>query len=100
MAQRVFANEKWYIERSEPEERFAGTLEPVTPPSGLASRSALSYVLRTGVGELPIYATGIEGLLGSLVGRPAIIRGKPIDFSSVGFTVEVWIGEIDIVLKA
>ena len=96
MPQHVFANKEWYIERPEPEERLTGTLEPVTSPSGPAGRPALSYVLLTGAGKLPVYAAGVERLLGSLVGRPVIVLGKRIDFSPAGFVMELWIGEIEI----
>ena len=92
--QRVFAYESWYLERDEPEEQFVGILEPVTPPSGPAGRPALSFVLRTEARDLPVYAAGIERVLGALAGRPVSIRGKRIDFQRHGFAIELWIGEI------
>jgi len=96
LAQRAFAGEAWYIERPEPEEQLTGILEPVTPPFGPAGRPALSFVLRrTGAGDLPVYAAGIESLLGALAGRPVSIRGKRIDFQRAGFAIELWIGEIE-----
>lgn len=96
MLQRLFAGEAWYLERPEQEERFVGTLEPVTPPSGPAGRPTLSFVLRrTGADDLPMYAAGIESVLGALAGRPVSIRGKRIDFQRAGFAIELWIGEIE-----
>lgn len=94
MTKQVFADERWYIERPEPEEHFTGTLEPVKPPSGPAGRPALSYILRTGSGELSVYAVGIEELLGSFAGITVSIIGKCIDFTHDGFALELWIGEI------
>jgi hypothetical protein len=89
MSQRIFASEVWYIERLEPQEQLVGILEPVT------LTYALSYVLLMGDGELPVYAAGVEGLLGSLAGSSVIVLGKRIDFYTVGFSVELWIGEIE-----
>jgi hypothetical protein len=97
MAKPVFAGEEWYRERPEPEEQFAGTLEPVTLPSGPAGRPALSYILRTGDEDLPVYAAGAAPLLGSLVGHQVIVLGKRIDFTLSGFGMELWIGEIEVV---
>jgi hypothetical protein len=96
LSQRVFAGKTWYLERPEPEEQLAGILESVTPPSGPVGRPALSFVLRrTGAGDLPVYAAGIERVLGALAGRPVSIRGKRIDFQRAGFAIELWIGEIE-----
>jgi hypothetical protein len=96
MGQRVFANEGWYIERPEPEEQLAGTLEPVTVPLGPAGRPALSYLLRTAGEELPVYAAGVELILGSLAGCSVNVLGKRIDFSYAGFATELWIAEIEV----
>jgi hypothetical protein len=96
MAQQVFSNEVWYIERPEPQENLTGILEPVTLTYGPDNRPALSYLFRMGDGVLPVYAAGIEGLLRSLAGHPVIVLGKRIDFSTLGFSIELWIGEIEL----
>ncbi len=96
MGQRVFAGKAWYAERPEPEERFAGILEPVQPPSGPAGRPGLSFVLRrAGAADLPVYAAGVERVLGAFTGRPVSIRGKRVDFESAGFATELWAGDIE-----
>jgi hypothetical protein len=95
LAQRIFADKAWYLERPEPEEQFSGILEPVTPPSDPAGRPALSFILRnTRVGDLPVYAAGKERVLGEFAGRPILVCGKRIDFQRPGFEVELWVGEI------
>jgi len=94
VTQRIFASEPWYLERSEPEEQFTGFLEPVMSPSGPAGRPALSYVLHTHRGDLPVYAAGVEEFLKSLVGLPVIVRGKRISFPLARIATELWIGEI------
>jgi hypothetical protein len=95
VGQRVFAGKAWYVERPEPEELLAGILERVRPPSGPAGRPALSFVLRrAGAGDLPVYAAGVERVLGAFAGRPVSIRGKRVDFERAGFAIELWTGEI------
>jgi hypothetical protein len=96
ISQRIFADEKWYLERTEQEEQFTGILESVTPPSGPAGRPALSFVLRRVEGcDLQVYAAGIENVLCALVGHQISIRGKLIHFNQVDFAIELWIGEIE-----
>jgi hypothetical protein len=96
ISQRIFADEKWYLERPEQEEQITGVLATVTPPSGPAGRPALSFALERIEGcDLQVYAAGIENVLCALVGRQISIRGKVIDFHQAGFAIELWIGEIE-----
>ena len=96
MGQRVFAGKAWYVERPEPEEQLAGILERLKPPSGPAGRPSLSFVLRrSGAADLPVYAAGVERMLGAFAGRPVFIRGKRVDFERAGFGNELWTGEIE-----
>jgi hypothetical protein len=89
----VFEKETWYRDRTEPERVFTGVLVRRTSPQGPGARLGLSYALRVGTGELPIYAARVEQSFERYVGQTVTVRGKLVNFSAAeGSGKELWVG--------
>ena len=91
---RVFADERWYTERAEPEQSWQGTLRRRATEEGPGGRPGLTLSLRTGDQDLLIYAAGVEDRLAPFVDARVTIAGKLVDLSGEGFGQELWIGMI------
>jgi len=89
----VFEKETWYRDRTEAEQVFTGVLVRRTSPQGPGARLGLTYALRVGTGELPIYAARVEQSFERYVGQTITVRGKLVDFSAAeGSGKELWVG--------
>lgn len=91
---RVFADEAWYRERSEPEQTWQGILQRRVADSGPGGRPGLTFLLQTADQDLPVYAAGVDHRLDPFVGARVTIAGKLVDLRSEGFGRELWIGVI------
>jgi hypothetical protein len=91
----VYARERWYLERPEPEERWRGDLRRRDVPVGPAARTALSFALVTRDRELPIYAANVAADLTPFVGRRVVARGKLVDLTTEGYGPELWLASIE-----
>jgi hypothetical protein len=85
----------WYVAQPQPEQVIVGTLEPVPAITGPGNRPSLAFVLRTGDDQIPVYASGVMDVLGSLVGPRLRLRGKIVDLTGEGGTRKLWIATIE-----
>jgi hypothetical protein len=91
---RLFADEPFYRERAEAEQRVQGVLSRVPVRTGPNTREH-PVRLQTKDGQWGVYSEGLSSrMLDALMDRPLIVTGKWIDQSQEGAPVEVWIGEI------
>jgi hypothetical protein len=91
----VYRGRPWYEAQSQPEQVFVGTLEAVPAITGPRNRPSLAFVLRTAGDQIPVYASGVMDVLGSLVGPRLRVRGKIVDLTGEGGTRELWIATIE-----
>jgi hypothetical protein len=91
---RIFADADWYRSRSEPEQRWRGTLHERQQDAGPGARLGLPFSLDTGSGVFPVYAAGFENTLKSFLGRPILVEGKLVRLESEGFGSEIWIASV------
>ncbi len=93
-AVRVYADEKFYKTRPEPEESIKGVVETNWQVLGPATRP-LPFKLRGQKGEWFIYAVGSpEELLRAFLEKEVEVCAKKVDLSQEGFDLELWIGAI------
>jgi hypothetical protein len=90
----VFAGADWYQERAEVERLWRGVLRRRRADGGPAGRAALAFALVTDDGTIPVYAAGVDVVLGAFADRTVVARGKLVDLRTEGFEPELWIGEI------
>jgi len=96
----VFANERWYRDRPEPERTWHGTLVRVSPVSGPKGRTALTHALRTEAAEIPVYGAGAGEALAPFVGKHVAVAAKMVDLSAEGFGRELWVARIDTIASS
>jgi hypothetical protein len=90
----IYRGQPWYVEQPQPEQVIVGTLETVPAITGPGNRPSLAFVLRTADDQIPVYASGVMDLIGSLVGPRLRLRGKFVDLTGEGGTRELWIATI------
>jgi hypothetical protein len=93
----IYREQPWYMEQPQPEQVIVGTLEAVPAITGPGDRPSLAFVLRAADDQIPVYASGVIDLIGSLVGPRLRLRGKIVDLTGEGGTRELWIATIDLV---
>lgn len=90
----IYRGRAWYAERGEPEADHTGVLDAAPGVTGPGNRPSVQFVLRTGSGELPVYASGVADVLRPLVGHRLGVRGKVIDLRREGGDCELWLGSV------
>lgn len=90
----VFATQRHYQLRTEPEETVPGYLYRVDIGTGPNTRD-LAIRIRTDQGDWGVYTEGIDDeFLDQYLDQPIVVRAKWVDLSVDGFATEVWIGSI------
>lgn len=91
----VFASNRHYLERVEPERQACGVLLRVAARTGPNTREH-PVRLVTDEGAWGVYVEGIApDLLDTLLDRPLCLTGKWVDQRDQAAPIEVWIGRID-----
>jgi hypothetical protein len=90
----IYRGRPWYVEQPQPERVMVGTLEAVSAVTGPGNRPSSAFVLRTADDQIPVYASGVMEVIGSLVGPRLRLRGKVVDLTGEGGTRELWIATI------
>lgn len=90
----IYRGQPWYMEQPQSEQVIVGTLEAVPTIIGPGNRPSLAFVLRTAHDQIPVYASGVMDVIGSLVGPRLRLRGKIVDLTSEGGTRELWIATV------
>jgi hypothetical protein len=91
---KIFADEPWYRDRSEPERNWEGVLAEREVGAGPDTRQALGHVLQVGDRSLPVYAPSQRATLKPFVNRRVLVVGRLVDLAGEGFGEELWPGWI------
>src|SRR5438128_829892 len=81
----ISAREQWYLDRSEKEQSFQGTLRKRKAPLGPGARGGLNFTLAAKGAEYPVYTGGADEKLKPFVRRFVSVRAKLVDLTKEGF---------------
>ncbi|WP_090944761.1 hypothetical protein [Azotobacter beijerinckii] len=91
---KVFADERFYRQRPEPEEVITGVLQAAPVREGPNTRD-MPFVLLTGTDRLSVYVSGFdEERLQPYLGHAVEVVGKRVDQRDEGYGIEIWIAAI------
>jgi hypothetical protein len=91
---RVFAEQSFYLRRSEPEEHFIGVFQPASVQEGPNTRD-MPFKLVVGTDKFRVYVAGFDiETLRPYVGHEVEVIGKRIDQRKEGYGIEIWIATI------